>query len=421
MQNAAALLRPKLPVLAALAIICVALGIGVAQRGDLHNAWNMIRIPPNSPSFSDTRGFTHAIDCVLHGKDPYTVSTFDPWHRLYNYPPAWLEARRLGITSRSSNAIGFGLAALALCAYIALLNARTVLTASIVLFALISRGVLLAVERGNTDQGVFFLLVFSFFLIYRQRPELRTRLTAALITILTVVKVYPIGAVMVFLDRRRGWVKSAITAAIALGALLLTTGAKLPLLLANTPRDPNVSFGAFPFFYSLSTHTIHSLAPVILLHRAAAPLAALALGAVSVFGGAALGTRLDRFLPRLHSNDARGAIAIACLSIFYCTFAAGSSYDYRLIYLIGALAYLIDDLDQGISRRSLPAAILILALLWKPFWLSLVGEVSDGMVFIMAAAWLGNSFYRSRAEAPAWKTARHPLRYRVETNRSASV
>ena len=421
MQNAAASFRPKLPVLAALAIVLVALGVGVMQRGDLHSAWNMIHIPANTPFFSDTRGFTHAIDCVLHGKDPYTVSTFDPWHRLYNYPPAWLEARHLGITSRSSNLIGILLAALALCAYVALLNARTALTASIVLLALTSRGVLLAVERGNTDQAVLFLLVFGFFLIDRQRPELRNRLTSLLITLLTVIKVYPIAAVTVFLDRRRGLLKTVATASVALAALLLTAGAKLPLLLANTPRDPDVSFGAFPFFYSMSRHTVRSLAPFIVSHRAAAPLAALALGIASLLIGAALGPRLDRFLPRLRSSHARGAIAIACLSIFYFAFVAGSSFDYRLIYLVGALAYLVDDLNEGLNLRSLPAAILILTLLWKPFWLSFVGELSDGLVFMMASIWLGNSLYRGHAEAPTWNVARHSFPNPTETSLSASV
>jgi hypothetical protein len=144
------------------------------------------------------------------------------------------------------------------------------------------------------------------------------------------------------------------------------------------------------------------------------------LGTAWLLAGAALGARLDRFLPRLHSDHARGAIAIACLSIFCFAFAAGSNYDYRLIYLVGALAYLVEDINKGISLRSVPAAILILTLLWKPFWLSLVGELSDGLVFMMASAWLGNSLYRGHAEAPAWDVARHSFPH-VETRRSASV
>lgn len=409
MQNAAASLRPKLPVLSAVLVVLISLGVGITLHGDLHGAWNMIRIPSNTPFFSDTRGFTHAIDCVLHGQDPYKVSTFDPWHRLYNYPPAWLSARYLGITSRSSNLIGIILAITAICAYLVLFNARTVISAFIVLLALTSRCVLLAVERGNTDQAVFFLLVLGFFLIERQRPELRTRLTGLLITVLTVIKVYPIVAVSVFLDRRRGNLKAAFTAVIAFAALLLTAGYKLPLLFANTPRDPDTSFGTFPFFYSVTKHLLPSEAHVILENHNFAPIAALLLGAVSLLAGVALGSKLDRFLPRLRSDHARGAIAIACLSIFCFAFMAGSSYDYRLIYLLGVLAYLIEDIDRGVSPRSISAAVLILVLLWKPFWLSIFGEFFDGAVFVMASAWLGNSLFRSQARPHIQHTEDHPL------------
>ena len=397
MRNAAASLRLKLPVVSALVIVLTALGIGISLRGDLHGAWNMIHIPSNTPFFSDTRGFTHAIDCVLHGQDPYTVSTFDPWHRLYNYPPAWLNARYLGITSRSSNLIGILLAVTAICAYLVLFNARTAISALIVLLALTSRCVLLAVERGNTDQAVFFLLVLGFFLIDHQRPELRTRLTTLLITVLTVIKLYPIAAVTVFLDRRRGNLKAAFAGVSAFAALLLTAGYKLPLVLANTPRDPDTSFGTFPFFYSLTRHLLPSVAHVILENRSFAPIAALLLGTASLLAGVALGSKLDRFLPRLRSNHARGAIAIACLSIFCFAFVAGSSYDYRLIYLLGVLAYLVEDTNRSVSLRSVPAAILILTLLWKPFWLSIFGELFDGAVFVMASAWLGNSLSRNQA------------------------
>jgi hypothetical protein len=168
-------------------------------------------------------------------------------------------------------------------------------------------------------------------------------------------------------------------------------------VLANTPRDPDTSFGTFPFFYSLTRHLLPSEAHVILENRSFAPIAALLLGTASLLAGVALGSRLDRFLPRLRSNHARGAIAIACLSIFCFAFVAGSSYDYRLIYLLGVLAYLVEDTNRGVSLRSVPAAILILTLLWKPFWLSIFGELFDGAVFVMASAWLGNSLSRNQA------------------------
>jgi hypothetical protein len=400
-QNFASLFRYILPVLCAIGVVVLALGVGVRLHGDLSGAWNRIHIPANSPNFSDTRGFTHAIDCVIHGQNPYTVSSFDPWHRLFNYPPVWLLARYLGVSSSSSNLIGFAFAVAGISAYLFLFNARTLLSGFIVFLTVASRCVLLSIERGNTDQVVFFFLVFGFFFIHRQRPELLSRLTGVLIVLLTILKIYPIVAATVFLQRRRGWISATLTVGAAISALLLTSGHALSFVIANTPRDPDLSFGAFPFLYSVSRYTMQSMSSFILQHRAAAPLTALLICGVCLVVGAKMRDRLHHVLPPLDSNQTRGAIAIACLSIFCFAFIAGSSYDYRLIYLTGVLAWLVEDIDKGKIRRSLPAALLILILLWKPFWLSITGEFFDGMVFLMSSVWLGNALFAHGASSKA--------------------
>jgi hypothetical protein len=398
MQNFACLLRPKVAVISAIVLVILALGIGVHTHGSLPAAWKMLHIPANTPPFSDTRGITQAIDCVRNGLDPYTVSTFDPWHRLYNYPPVWLMARHLGVTSRSSDLLGLLFAIAAISAYIFLFNARTLLTQTIVFLAVASRCVLLSIERGNSDQIVFFLLVFGFFFAWLLHPPLRSRVVGVLIATLTILKVYPIAAASVFLHRRRGWKPMLATTLLATAALLLTSGTRLAQVFANTPRDPDVSFGTFPFFYALSRHTVHALAPLVLDHRLASPIGALLLGSIGIILGVRAGGRLGRFLPALDPTQARGAIATACLSIFCFAFVAGASFDYRLIYLTGALAWLVEDLDRSGTKRSLPAALLILVLLWKPFWLSFTGELVDGMVFLMSTAWLGNALFSVHQE-----------------------
>jgi hypothetical protein len=84
---------------------------------------------------------------------------------------------------------------------------------------------------------------------------------------------------------------------------------------------------------------------------------------------------------------------------------AGANFNYRLIFLLGVLAYLVDDINEGVSEsvsegaslRSLPVAILILLLLGKPFRLSLPHEVLDGTVFVIASAWLGNLLLSRRS------------------------
>lgn len=397
MQNYAGHLSSRLPVLAAVVIVVTVLSVGTFTRGSLADAWHLFRIPSLSATFTDTRTITHSIDCLLAGQDPYVVSSFDPSHRLFNYPPIWLQLRHLGVTSRSTNLIALMMSAITAGAFLFLFRAQTWLSAFVIFFAVTSRAVLFAVERGNIDQLIFSLLVFGFFLIDRQKAEVKPLLTGLLIGFLTILKVYPFVAAVSFIRQRNGILKATLTATLSIAALALTSGRRLPLLSANTPQDYNLSFGSFPFFIEMSRHTFHAATPIFLHYRKAAPMGAIILGVLSLIAAAIYSKQIDRILPPLDCDRARGCIAISCLAIFCFAFIFGSSYDYRLIFLLGALAYLVEDLNKNISRRSLPAAILILLLLSGPFHLSLIHELLDGLVFVMASAWLGSSlFYRAK-------------------------
>ena len=380
-----------MPVLAAVITVVALLAIGTYMRGNVTDAWRMISIPGNSPTFTDTRTITHSIDCLLTGQDPYTVRSFDPWHRVYNYPPIWLKARYLGVTSRSTNLIGTMLALTMACACLLLFRAKSWVSAFIIFFAMTSRAVLFAVERGNTDQLVFSLLVFGFFLIDRQQAKLKSLFTGLLIGLLTILKIYPVVTAVVFIRNRNGVVKALLTAVSSIAALVLTSGHSLPILLANTPQDTQLSFGALPFFVALGNHVSLASTSPISQHPKLASLGGMLLGTLSLTAALNYRDRVNQFLSQLDFDHARGRLAISGLAIFCFAFISGASYDYRLIFLLGVLAYLVDDLNNGNSRRSLPPAILILLLMWGPFYLSLSHEILDGLTFVVASAWLGAS------------------------------
>jgi hypothetical protein len=378
MQEQSGQLRSRLPVIAAVAAVLVVLSFGPFFK--------------TFPRFADTRTITHSIDCLLAGQDPYVVRSFDPWQRLYNYPPLWLAARYLGVTSRSSNFIGTIMSIIMASTLLFLFKARTWISAIIIFLAILSRPVLSAMERGNTDQIIFFLLVFGLFLIERQKTGLRSFLKGLLIVLLTILKIYPVAAVAIFIRHRKGAPGAILTATLSLAALVITAGHRLPVILANTPQDYQLSFGAYPFFLSISENVLRQAVPIIQDRHSILPIGAIFLGVPAMLIGAACGRRFDRFLPSLDFDTARGCIAIACLAIFCFAFTSGASYNYRLIFLLGALAYLVDDMNQRVTLRSLPTAVLVVLLLWKPSpRLSLMGEVFDGTVFVVASAWLGNA------------------------------
>jgi Glycosyltransferase family 87 len=385
---------PRIAVLAAVATILLIVGVGALRQGNPTAAWHVLHLPPTSPHFMDTHTVTNSIDCVLAGQDPYTVRTFDPWQRLYNYPPVWLDLRYLGITSRSSTLMGATLALLTAVACLLLFRATTWASVAIVFLALTSRAILFGLERGNIDDFIFALLVFGFFLIDRlpaHRNTLNSALSGLLIALLTILKVYPVVGAIIFLRSRRGLLKTILAATISIAALLLTSGHKLFVLLANTPRDYMMSFGSLPFFLAIINAFLPSSQSSLLLHPNAAPVGAIALGALSLTAALLFRNRLDQLLPSLDFDHARGRIAICCLAIFCFAFITGASYNYRLLFLLGPLACLVEDLNSNQSRRSLLIATPILLLMWAPFKVTLIHEIPDGLVFVLSIAWLGTS------------------------------
>jgi hypothetical protein len=384
-------LHPKLPVLVAVLFVLVALFVGTHRFGSVYAAWRMLQIPSTTPLFADTRTVTDSIDCVAKGQDPYVARACDYWHRLYNYPPIWLDARYLGVTSRSSNFIGTAISILSICALLLLFNARSWISAVVIFLAVTSPSLLFAVERGNIDQLIFFFLVVGFFWIEHRRAVSKVYFSGLLIVLLTVLKIYPIVAATLFLRYRNGVMKALLVAVFAITALFLTSEHRLHTIFANTPQEAEATFGGYPFFLTIIQHTAPSWRPIIETRPIIAKIGAILLGSLAAAVGAIYGERFQRFLPSIDFERAKGCITVSCLAIFCFVFTAGANFDYRLIFLLGVLAYLVDDINEDVSLRSLPIAIIILLLLWKPFRLSFPHELLDGTVFVIASAWLGHS------------------------------
>jgi Glycosyltransferase family 87 len=392
----------RIPVLAAVTTILLIVGIGTLRQGNPAAAWHRLHLPATSPHFMDTHTITNSIDCVLTGQDPYTVRTFDPWNRLYNYPPIWLDLRYLGITSRSSTLMGTTLAVLAAASCLLLFRATTWAGAAIVFLALTSRAILFGLERGNVDEFVFALLVFGFFLIDRLAPDRNTLngvLSGLLIAVLTILKIYPVVGAIIFLRKRNGLLKTILIVAVSIATLLITSGHKLFVLLANTPRDYMMSFGSFPFFLAIINTVFPSAQSHLLLHPNAAVVGAIVLAALSLAAVLLFRNQLDQLFSRLDFDHARGRIAICCLAIFCFAFITGASYNYRLLFLLGPLACLVEDLNSNQSRRSLLIAAPILFLMWAPFKLTMIHEIPDGLVFVLAITWLGTSLFPSASQS----------------------
>jgi glycosyl transferase family 87 len=392
MSGGLALLRSRLPVLLGVAALAFFLLLGTHSRGSVSAAWQALDIPAMSVTFADTRMVTYPIDCVIEGVDPYDRSLCHPLESVYNYPPIWLSLRYLGVTSRSSVLIGVILETMFVVALLILFKAERWISAAVVFAGILSRPPLFAVERGNIDLAIFSLMVFGLFLIDRKKTGAKSFFSSILIVFLTVLKIYPIAAVAVFLRNRKGFRTALVTGVLAISALLLTSGRDLIPIIRNTPQKVLASYGAFPFLFIMGLHTFRSVAVLVENHRWIASAGGAVLAAIAVCAGVLYGKGVNRFLPPLDFDSAIGRVAVACLAIYCFTFLIGSAFDYRLIFLLGVLAYLVHDLNKRVSLRSLPACIVLLCFLWMPItrWY-LPKQILDGLVFMSASGWLGST------------------------------
>ena len=403
MKRLIAILPRKLPAAAALVTIALILGLGTVNQGSLPAAWRIFRIHSLDPSFADTRTITHSIDCLLSGQDPYVVRSFDPWNRVYNYPPIWLDLRYLGVTSRSTNPLGVLMALLLASSLLLLFSATRLDTALVVFLAIFSKPVLLAMERGNIDQVLFALLVFGFFVIERWRDAARTFFECSLIVVLTLLKIYPLAAVVVLVKNRQRLLLAASTGMVSVAALLATCGQDLPRVIANTPRTIDGSFGGYPFFVAIS-HAVPGLPAAGKINPGIVWVGSSLLAVLSVIAGLKYRPHLDKFLPSLDFCRARGCIAASCLAIHTFVFAAGANFNYRMIFLLGVVGYLVEDIEQTGTSRSLSPALAIVFFSFVPFRLLLLHELLDGLIFCAACAWLSTQLFdriQARSDLPA--------------------
>jgi hypothetical protein len=382
--------RLRLPVLASIGVFIALFVWGRHHFGHLYQLWLILRIPALNQSFADTRTITHSINCLLAGGNPYVDRAFDPWHRVYNYPPLWLGLRYLGIRSTSTNWIGSLLAAAGLSACVALFRARTHTAAILVVLSMWCWPLLFAMERGNTDLVIFALLVFGILLIGPVRARSTTLLRCLLIVLLTVLKIYPVAAVVGLLRNRRAVLTASATALIAAAALVVTCGHDLHYILANTPKVTLTSFGSFPFLVALGSHWNPHLEQTLTQHDAWASLFALLAGTTAIVVGALGRSRLRSILPDIDIDSSRGFLALGGIAIYCLIFTRGAGYNYWLIFLLAPMMYLIEDLNHPQSRRSLPAALVLLAFLLSPYLdHPLIQELLDGVVFLGACIWIG--------------------------------
>lgn len=363
--------------LAAALAVALALGLLSSSLGDMPAAWHRLGVNSQNVSFGDLRVITHSIPCAAAGHDPYRAGDCDAYWAehpdpavpkltvVLNYPPIWLATGRLGVSPRMTDALGWAFALATVCAFAAMLRPRTVTGGLLTIAAVLSPPVLLGVERGNIDLLVFSGLVFTILGTASRASATRDAIRAVVIVALTVLKLYPVACVVLLARAWRGWIIASAVAFVAIGAALAAAGARFVDVLRNTPMPSYPAFGSLVGLIEWSKYVGWAGTPSLPMRALTLFACVAAIVAVTAPVLARRAPRpLPQWLPPTGHGDAHGDLALAGMAVFSLCFLLGSSYDYRLIFLVCTLPLLIDAYESAPHWRKLCAPGTIVGFMW---------------------------------------------------------
>lgn len=341
-----------------------------------------LRVPVMSPAFADLRLITSTAECVQNESHWSLQSTScDPWNRPFNLPSLWAKLfAYLDLTESKTSIIGYLFVlmfSLAAAFWFHLFIQNTQLSgfyrfgAIVVLFSLfISPPVLLLLERGNVDVLIFIGITFSVFLLRKN-----TFAAAMLVTILGGMKLFP-WAGLLFIFRSKFSKLSIVMISLLLLFFGFYLAPELGLIRERSTTDFNgISFGV-------------SLVPQFLLTRLGYFEAFMLAHLIGALGFFLCAFTYRRILPRVVHDYPQAILAVFKLdkitketlillaSVFLGTYLVGTSYDYRLVFIIPLLISISSLLKS--KTQNFVLGCFALLVLYNSYWFPpFIGIISD--------------------------------------------
>ena len=363
----------------------------------LNDAWQRVGVPLGERNFGDLHVITLAATCAQgnpawRAADPPCIDGI----AHYNYPSLW--AQFFGLLGADGSwtepvaailIVAF-LIALIPITWLAIGASASIPRTSVVAIAALTPPVWLSFQRGNTDLAAFAIVIAATMLWLRGQ---RTASGIA-IGIAATLKVFPIGAALLLIQRQR-FSRAAVIACITTGAIgLALIAPDLPIIAQRTPQIDGASFGV-------------ALLPLLqakILNIALGMPAARIIGFLLLLAVTSVIAMLLR--SRRHATFVRGwralltdvasdapsqALVLAGGGAFLMAYLLGPSYDYRLIFLIPVIAGLL-----RINRKASKVAGALLITIMILSYSTVVGSaeyIADGLLLLLVpcmiiSAWI---------------------------------
>lgn len=302
------------------------------------------------PKFADLTTISEGLETIRLGKDPLLENPTDALGRTVNYPRVWLWAfSALDVEVQNVWLVALTFCALyLLCASVLIARAKHAVDALILLLASLSVAPLLALERGNNDLFVFALAFLGCAVTNRYVKSLALGAAALL-------KVFPIAGMMMDAVRRPARQRMLALLSVAFVFLLFAwQWHDLSLMRLGTPVSRIRSFG----FLSFQQEVVHFF-PQSLIYFIQLPwiLAGAFFFSVALTIDSAWKKEIG--LDSEMWNSWQAEMFAVFGGIYAFSYAIGSSWDYRLIFLIPTLP-LVLELARATRFRRWALAYLVL-------------------------------------------------------------
>jgi hypothetical protein len=347
-----------------------------SYSGDARKAWHVLRVPAMQRSFDDFRVVLEGVDCVRRGINPHLEPGCDWRKRPFNYPSVWLSLSHVGVTVQDTDALGIAIGALFTLSVLLSFRRASPMAGLIGGVCVISPAIGMGIERGNTDLLIFSLLVAGSMLASTLRRGGAIVLSAAIL-VAAVLKLYPIAAIVCLLRRQRRTLAVALSTTALFACWIYYWRDDLSLVRATTPEFAWKSFGYKTFFISVFQYVSRSavrmdaagyLAPTSLppFFELIAKLVLL----LAIIASVSLGILTRRLwaldLEFGYENQCRFLIGA---SVYALTFALGTNFNYRLIFLIlcipQSVAWVVEPRVSASFRRfAMMLTTGIVAICW---------------------------------------------------------
>ena len=312
--------------------------------------------------FLDSYALLAASEAHMMGLNVFEPNPLDIFGRPHSYSRWWLLMGDLGLTREHIYVMGIIVNSLFLTSVLIVLRPRCWTDASVGVLAICSSAVLLGVERANNDL-IIFALLSTVPILLNWRMRLGIPAAWLVLFLATGLKYFPAMGYIVFIKKLKDiqvlwWVIFSALAATSAYIFYYLSDINLVrnILVDMTPLSNAATIGSWLFFYRIGLSMEFSQW-----------LVWPCLAAILV-GGFILATKYKLTLPQIDSR--RESFFLMGAGIMVFSFFVTISYDYRSVFLLFTLPYLLKLTRSPEASVSLRRAIwivllLVMALLWS--------------------------------------------------------